>query len=521
MNRYFIITLFALLFSFEVNAQKEDAVYNLISKQYVLNQDGSQKLSVTKDLTVYSYPSIDAYGESFVVYNPRYQTLTIDKSYTRMKDGTIVETPENAFVPALPSSAADAPAYNHLLEMAIVHTALEPGCTIHLEYTIEDNHYYSLGLDIFETVKEMIPVKDYRLSVTIPGESELNYSVLNGSYKAAVTIAKDGSKKYAWNIKNVPALSRESGLSIPSGAVQVITANTYNDKNLSGGIGVIGDVITSVRPDAFPTFESVQQARDYISESYKLIPLSFRDAGLRIRNMEDVMNSGYGTEAELTFLLDCILDKMEVKGEKVVMAFPAREYDESLGLGAISGFFIVTDEPGEEFFSVKMNDAQTALFPRDYFTFLSFDNGKEVSVHAEDTRIDKQADLDIDVANLPAAGAGYRIFTIPDTRAGIAGYGLPMYSTRTENILLPSLTDEHFKYSIKYTGGTPAVSPKSVKLENKMGKVEISYTLQEGVVTVERSIKLNQQLVTPKLYGDLKSLLLMWTDTANTSVLFR
>ena len=70
------------------------------------------------------------YGESFIVYNPDFQTLKIHSSYTRQKDGTIVKTPDNAFVEVLPRFAADAPAYNQLKEMVVVHTGLELGATI-------------------------------------------------------------------------------------------------------------------------------------------------------------------------------------------------------------------------------------------------------------------------------------------------------------------------------------------------------------------------------------------------------
>ena len=76
------------------------------------------------------------YGETFIVYDPAYQQLKINESYTRQVDGTIVTTPANAFVEVLPSAAANAPAYNGLKEMVVVHTGLELGATIYLDYTV-------------------------------------------------------------------------------------------------------------------------------------------------------------------------------------------------------------------------------------------------------------------------------------------------------------------------------------------------------------------------------------------------
>jgi len=62
--------------------------------------------------------------------------LQIHESYTRQKDGNIVKTPANALVEVLPSAAANAPAFNALREMVVVHTGLELGATIYLDYSI-------------------------------------------------------------------------------------------------------------------------------------------------------------------------------------------------------------------------------------------------------------------------------------------------------------------------------------------------------------------------------------------------
>ena len=99
------------------------------------------------------------YGESFIVYNPAYQELKIHESYTRQKDGKIVKTPENAFVEVLPAAAADAPAYNGLKEMVVVHTGLELGATICLDYSVITRPGYLPGLDVYVPIEELSPVK--------------------------------------------------------------------------------------------------------------------------------------------------------------------------------------------------------------------------------------------------------------------------------------------------------------------------------------------------------------------------
>ena len=84
--------------------------------------------------------------------------LKIHESYTRQKDGNIVKTPENAFVEVLPSAAADAPAYNGLKEMVVVHTGLELGATIYLDYSVITRPGYLPELDVCEQIEELSPI---------------------------------------------------------------------------------------------------------------------------------------------------------------------------------------------------------------------------------------------------------------------------------------------------------------------------------------------------------------------------
>ena len=147
-----------------------EAEYKKLAKTWTLNADGSQKFRYKMELTLFTHTAMNGtYGESFIVYNPQYQELKINSSYTKQKDGTIIKTPDNAFVEVLPRNAADAPAYNHLKEMVVVHTGLELGATIYLDYTVTSKPGYLPEVDIFEELLQSSPVKEYTLSYD-PGE---------------------------------------------------------------------------------------------------------------------------------------------------------------------------------------------------------------------------------------------------------------------------------------------------------------------------------------------------------------
>lgn len=61
-----------------------EAEYKKLSKAYTLNADGSQEFRYNMELTLFTHTAMNGtYGESFIVYNPQYQELKINSSYTK------------------------------------------------------------------------------------------------------------------------------------------------------------------------------------------------------------------------------------------------------------------------------------------------------------------------------------------------------------------------------------------------------------------------------------------------------
>ena len=137
-----ILTIITLAVATIAMAQSKqpDAEYNLIRRSYKVNSDSTMELRFHKEIVLLRNRAITAYadkGETFITYNPAFETLTINECYTIRPDGTKVNTPQNAFVLQLPSECANCGRLNDLREMAIVHTALEYNCTIVLDYTLK------------------------------------------------------------------------------------------------------------------------------------------------------------------------------------------------------------------------------------------------------------------------------------------------------------------------------------------------------------------------------------------------
>jgi hypothetical protein len=196
MKKTSIITIsaIALFLSFiSSTAFAQDAEYNLIRRTYKVNNDGSLDISYRKEIKLIRNRAITAYadkGETFILYNPAIDNLTINESYTIRPDGSRVQTPANAFIDQLPSQCENCGRYNGIRERAVIHTALEYNCVVVLDYTI---HRKSTILDEEIILSEDCPVKKYEVIFDTPesrGNYDVNFSEWVGSKK--IKVLKDG-----------------------------------------------------------------------------------------------------------------------------------------------------------------------------------------------------------------------------------------------------------------------------------------------------------------------------------------
>ena len=64
--------------------------------------------------------------------------------------------------------------------MVVVHTGLELGATIYLDYSVITRPGYLPELDVCEQIEELSPIREYVLSVSVPENKPLHYELLNG-----------------------------------------------------------------------------------------------------------------------------------------------------------------------------------------------------------------------------------------------------------------------------------------------------------------------------------------------------
>ena len=277
-----ILTIITLAVATIAMAQSKqpDAEYNLIRRSYKVNSDSTMELRFHKEIVLLRNRAITAYadkGETFITYNPAFETLTINECYTIRPDGTKVNTPQNAFVLQLPSECANCGRLNDLREMAIVHTALEYNCTIVLDYTLKRRA--SFLAERFN-LNQDCPVKRYEIRYA-DGHTDVHNNIpqtVNEPYMPART---DYDIEFQLGAK--PTFTAEQ--SLPDAATLLSSLKCSDSKEYAAAI------------------------RNWVVDYVTLNPVDLARVNYAMTPAAEVFNSNCGTLLDKTGLLAAMLNQ--------------------------------------------------------------------------------------------------------------------------------------------------------------------------------------------------------------------
>lgn len=527
-----------LLAVLPVKAESE-AEFRKLSKTYTLRADGSQELRVQKELTLFTHAAMNGlYGETFIVYDPEFQELTIHESYTRQKDGTVIKTPSNALVEVLPSSAANAPAYNHLKEMVVVHTGLELGATIYLDYSIVSKAGYLPELNVCCPVKELSPVKEFIFRLNVPAGKSVRYELLNASAKPVIAQG-NGMKSFIWTLKDVaprpyayPSGRGNLGLvqAVASGMMPVFVASTwpgyteavkYLQKQFAvGNTSVVEGKVAELTQGLEGNPQAMRNAiANYMAGLYQLghCNVSLQDAGYRLRPASEVITSAYGTQAELVNL-DVTLQRAAGLEAEVAVCALRPSVDGNRGLATVMSLVCQSKKMPEK---VALTGTEEACL-QPFMTITDLQGKKlmlESYLGAKEVRTTDTLEVKSD--KLQELADGWGIVPLSDPTPVRSLYAYAGNTSISEKILLPRTVDCALETIVRLPEGMKWSGHADKEISNACGKVVFSYKAVKGGVKVTRSIRIDRQLQTPANYKELYVLLSEWRDTNNHTLVVK
>lgn len=516
-----------------------EAEFRKLSKSYTLRADGSQEVRVQKELTLFTHAAMNSlYGETFIVYDPDFQKLEIHESYTRQKDGNVIKTPANALVEVLPSAAANAPAYNRLKEMVVVHTGLELGATIVLDYSIVSKAGYLPELDVCCPVKELSPIKEYTFRLNVPAGKAVHYELLNASAKPAISQGS-GMKTFTWTLKDVkprpyayPSARGAMGQvqAVSSGMMPVFIASTwprYDEalKSLKaqfqpGSHSIIEAKVAELTRGIEGNPQAIRNAiAGYMTELYQLgrCGVSLQEAGYRLRPASEVIRSAYGTQAELVNLDVTLQQAAGLEAEVAVCALRPSTKDNQ-GLSTLVSVVAQSKLMPEK---VALTGTEEACLQ----PFLTVTNleGKPLTMEAYLSAKDMQQTdtLQVDEAQMQQPAEGWGIVALPDPTPIRTLYAYAAHTTIPESILLPRTMNCTLETFVRLPEGMKVTPRTDMEVSNACGKVTFSYQPTKDGVKVTRSLRISRQLQTPSNYKELYALLAEWRDANNHTLVVK
>jgi len=395
-----LLITFCIVNGLAAQDENNDAIYLKQKKEFILNVDGSIDYNYSHQLKLITYMSSDKqFGESFIVFNPTYQQVSIHRSTTTMASGRKVKSPENAFNEVLPQFAPNAPAFNNLREMVITHTGIEPGATIDLSYTVHSKRDFLPAMMANELMPTSAPVKELDIVVKIPVSQTLTFQLFN--FKTTPLAVSDGVYKiYTWKFYNLKALSHEVFQSrdnrllprlvfiVGKQTVEKILSQRAFKLEVNDAMKAAVANIKATVSDPLKIALAIQELVVSEIATISVPPIS---TGFRFRTPMEVWNGNYGSEVEKAILFSALLKQAGINNNIAAATFKGLNDGEVTNPLLFSDYYVQLDfgKAGKLFLSpIRFND-QDPLVSQPYRKVTLLIPGK--SLNAEG--IDKEKNL--------------------------------------------------------------------------------------------------------------------------------
>ena len=457
-----ILTIITLAVATIAMAQSKqpDAEYNLIRRSYKVNSDSTMELRFHKEIVLLRNRAITAYadkGETFITYNPAFETLTINECYTIRPDGTKVNTPQNAFVLQLPSECANCGRLNDLREMAIVHTALEYNCTIVLDYTLKRRA--SFLAERFN-LNQDCPVKRYEIRYA-DGHTDVHNNIpqtVNEPYMPART---DYDIEFQLGAK--PTFTAEQ--SLPDAATLLSSLKCSDSKEYAAAI------------------------RNWVVDYVTLNPVDLARVNYAMTPAAEVFNSNCGTFLDKTGLLAAMLNQA---------GFRATIVDNSLN--------VFGDRPLEVEVSINGNNYRLNASSKTPLLTES-EKADAANVASAPVYIDRALEWKPDTIV-----DNYVRITLPVEQQGIRIDPAKLTPHRQSDVQT-SATSEFYHYTLPLPKGAKLIGGEvNIEYTNNVGSINIIVKQKKNRLLITRSLRLRKALINKTDYPAFRQLMSDWNS---------
>lgn len=484
-----IIFITAILFSFTY-AQAQDAVYKQLRYDWTVNADGTSDYHYRHEVKILRNRALTAYadkGETFVTYNPDIEDLTINEVYTIRENGSRVDMPQNAFIYQLPSQCADCGRFNHIRELAMIHTGMEYNCVIVVDYTI--HRRYNLLNITLPLVKEC-PIEHLEVNISMPNDMNLDVQLNNPGLFPFNPTVNQTANSYSLKASNIAQNYNEAYM--PEYNRVYPTLHFYNgtpeftpafDQN---GLPEAKDAAYA-QIQGNNDIDDIAAVRNFVIDNIHLNELPAAMLGYTHATAAEVWRSGCGTATDKAVLLAAMLNQLKYNAH-------------------------VTGENMDEV-GVVIDTNEYRLNVRKKTPITIYGEAKDEVTVVNDSR--KHTSYRLDTLE----GGFYRL-TLEPIKKSPKMNPAKLTPSRTAPLASPlcdiNVSDEYtLPKGMKMVGSTV----NEDLTYNGIGSVKISIKQKGKKLIVERTLKLEKSLITTADYANFRRLIATWQS--NDKVLLR
>ena len=403
--------------------------------------------------------------------------------YTIREDGSRVEMPQNAFVYQLPSQCTDCGRFNHIRELAMVHTGMEYNCVIVVDYTIH-RRYNLLNLTL-PLVKEC-PIEQLEVNITLPADMDLAVQLNNPSLFPFNPTVNQTSNTYSLKASNIAQNYNDTYM--PEYSRVYPTLHFYNgtpeftpafDRN---GLPEANDAAYR-QIEGHNDLDDIASVRNFVVDNIHLNDLPANMLGYTHATAAEVWRTGCGTATDKAVLLAAMLNQLKFN------AYVTGENMDEVGV------------------VIDTNEYRLSVRYKTPLTIYGEAKDEEISVN----RTNKHTSCTFDTLE-----DGFYHLTLEPIKESPRMNAAYLAQTRTAPLASPlcdiNVSDEYtLPKNMKMVG---AAIDRQLSFQG-LGSVKISVKQKGKKLIVDRKLKLEKSIVTTTDYPNYRRLIAIWQSTDN------
>ncbi|MBN1550921.1 DUF3857 domain-containing protein [bacterium] len=298
------------------------AVINLHQYDVTLTDDGDTSELFTYEVHVYNEEGIDEYADNRFIINEDYQTYNVIKNRTTTPEGDIIDAPETAVNLTLDYDVHTSPDYRNIKTLTVSHTGVEKGsllssCVERITSQKASNHF-----EFVYPLVDFYPAESKIVTVTVPSQHPLTFELM-GEECEPVVEKTTMHNRYTWKFQNITPMMPEP-LSGPYYEMNpVLLVSGYSDSDWKTRLSdfqqeffvteqsqnILSDHINKILKDAQDPESKISALKAYIDDVVVTTNVSPRRVFFKTRDIERIMETGYGNELEKLKLMAAFIEK--------------------------------------------------------------------------------------------------------------------------------------------------------------------------------------------------------------------